>query len=316
VRVEGFALDVVPDPFPPSGLLEDYQARRNLRMTEERAFDIAEMGFAPLLAARSRGLDLVAIPVFHYRRFRHSAIVCRVAAGIRAPADLIGKSVGMRRFSLSAAMWARGLLSDEYGVPLERINWFVQSDTPLRADVRERLNVTIVPVDEPLERWLERGELDATIEAFAIGPLRRSSPLVRPLFERPAAIEIAYYRRSGIFPIMHTIVVWRDLIEHYPELPMRLHSAFAQAKRLGDEAPPGPERYVLAEEERQWLESLTPEERTLFLGDAANRRDPWKYSLKEDRRTIETFLRYAYEQGVAHRRFDVDELFAPSTLDL
>ena len=222
----------------------------------------------------------------------------------------------MRRFSLSAAMWARGLLGDEYGVPLERINWVVQSDTPLRRAVRERLNVNIVPAGEQLERLLERGELDATIEAFAIGPLRRSSPLVHPLFEAPARAEIDYYRRSGVFPIMHTIVVWRDLIEQYPELPLRLHSAFVEAKRLGDEQSVGPLRYVLAEEERQWLETLTTEERTFFLGDASNRRDPWKYSLKDDRRTIETFLRYAYEQGVAHRRFEVEDLFAPTTLQL
>jgi hypothetical protein len=88
--VDGCTLQVVPDPFPQSGLLQDYQARRNLLMTEERAFDVCEMGLAPLLSARSRGTDLVAIPVFHYRRFRHSAIVCRTAAGIRKPEDLIG----------------------------------------------------------------------------------------------------------------------------------------------------------------------------------------------------------------------------------
>src|SRR5262249_32972838 len=126
VSPTGYQLNVVPDPFPPTGLLEDYQARRNILMAEERAFDISEMGLAPLVAARSKGHDLLAIPVFHYRRFRHSAIVCRTDARIRTPQDLIGKRVGVRRFSLSAGMWARGLLQHDHGVELDRIRWVVQ----------------------------------------------------------------------------------------------------------------------------------------------------------------------------------------------
>ena len=127
VAVEGSdqAIKIVPDPFPPNGMLQDYQARRNTLMTEQRAFDICEMGLAPLIAARSRGHDLLAIPVFHYRRFRHSAIVCRTKSHICCPEDLIGKRVGIRRFSLSAGIWARGILQHEYGLPLERIRWTI-----------------------------------------------------------------------------------------------------------------------------------------------------------------------------------------------
>jgi 4,5-dihydroxyphthalate decarboxylase len=315
VPVDGCTLQVVPDPFPRSGLLEDYQARRNLLMTDKRAFDVCEMGLAPLLAARSRGMELVAIPVFHYRRFRHSAIVCRTAAGIRKPEDLVGRRVGVRRLSLSAGIWARGLLQHEYGIPLHRIEWVVQVQTPLKPEISDRLNVKLVPAHEPLERLLERGELDATIEAFAIGPLRESSSSVHPLFQDPSATEIDYYRRTGIFPIMHTVVMFRRLSAQYPDLPVNLHRAFSRAKRQSADEPAAPLRYVLAEEEQRWLQGLTPEQRETFLGERS-RGDPWKYSLREDRNTLETFLDYAFEQGISHRRFAIDELFAPSTLDI
>jgi 4,5-dihydroxyphthalate decarboxylase len=315
VSVEGSDLRVVPDPFPASGLLEDYQARRNLLMSEQRAFDICEMGLAPLLAAKSKGHDLVAIPVFHYRRFRHSAIVCRTASRIRNPEDLVGKRVGLRRLSLSAGIWARGLLEHEHAVPLDRINWFVQVETPLRPQVRDRLNITQVPADEPLERLLERGEIDATIEAYAITPLRESSPSVHTLFSDPTAAEIDYYRRSRIFPIMHTVVMRQPLIDRCPDLPASVHAAFAQAKVRGAADPRRPTRYVLAEEERLWLDGLTPAQRLAFLGDDLRHTDPWKYSLTDDRRTVETFLDYAFEQGISNRRYALEELFAASTLN-
>lgn len=305
VAPDGYRLDFAPDPFPATGLLADYQAKRNLKMSEERAFDVSEMGLAPLVAARSRGLDLVAIPVFHYRRFRHSAIACLRSSNIRKPEDLIGKRVGVRRFSLSAGIWARGLLQHEYGIPLERIHWVIQTATTLRPEIAARLEVTQVPSDEPLERLLLRGELDATIEAFTIGPLREGSPLVHRLFEDSASTEIEYHQRTGVFPIMHTIVMWRSIAERHPELPASLHAAFVQAKTLGASEASKPTRYVLAEEERAWLDSLPYAARAAFLAS-----DPWKYSLKEDRKTVETFLDYAFEQGVAKRRFAVEELFA------
>ncbi len=311
-----YALTVVPDPFPPSGLLEDYQARRNILMVEQRAFDVCEMGLAPLVAARARGHDLVAIPVFHYRRFRHSAIVCRTNARIQSPQHLIGKRIGVRRFSLSAGIWARGLLAHEYGLPLERIRWVVQVDTPLRDQIRDRVSVTLVPAGEPLENLLLRGELDATIEAFDIGPLRDRSTAVHPLFEHSAVVEIDYYRRTGIFPIMHTIVMQRSLSERFPDLPQELHAAFVRAKAAAAADPARPIRYVLAQEEREWIEGLAPDAHIAFMGDVAHPRDPWKYSLHEDGKTVETFLDYAFEQGLTTRRFALEELFVPSTLDL
>lgn len=312
----GYTLDLVPDPFPPSGLLEDYQAKRNILMSEQRAFDVSEMGLAPLVAARSRGHDLVAVPVFHYRRFRHSAIVCRTASNIRTPQDLIGKRVGVRRFSLSAGIWARGLLQHDHGIPLERVKWTVQTEVPLRPEVRDKLDVTLVSADEPLENYLLRGELDATIEAFAITPLREGSPAVHRLFADPTGAEVDYHRRTGIFPIMHTVVMWRETSERHPDLPQAVHAAFVRAKAIGAKEPDRPTRYVLAEEEREWVEGLSPADRATFLGDAAHPRDPWKYSLREDRKTVETFLDYAFEQGITSRRFAVEELFASSAIDL
>ena len=316
VPIDGFQMRFVPDPYPSTGLLEDYQDVRNLRMIEDKAFDVCEVGFAPLMAALSKGLDLVAIPVFHYRRFRHTAIACHVEAGIRRPADLIGKRVGIRRFALTAGVWARGMLQQDCGVPLDRIKWFVQTDTPLRPEVRARLDVTVVGEGGLVEDLLMRRVVDATIEPVNINPLRESSPLVHPLFEDAPAMEIDYYRRTGIFPIMHTIVMRRSLIERHPELPRKIHAAFVHAKALGTEEGHRRARYILCHEERAWLAQLAPNDRLAFVGDDISPRDPWKYSLREDRKTVETFLDYAFEHGVTPRRFTIEEIFAPSTLDL
>lgn len=312
----GITLDFVADPFPATGLLDDYQARRNLLMTEERAFDVCEMGLAPLVAARSRGIDLLAIPVFHYRRFRHSAIVCRTAANIKKPEDLIGKRLGLRRFSLSAGIWARGLLQHEYGIPLDRVHWVVQVEAALRPEVASKLHVTLTPPEPPLEQLLLAGELDAMIEAFTIAPMRAGSSEVHSLFEEPSAVEIQYFRRTGIFPIMHTIVLWRSLVERDPSLAVSLHRAFVEAKTIAAAGIRCPTRYVLAEEEREWIDNLSAADRRLFFGDPAAPNDPWSYSLVKDRKTVETFLQYAFEQGVMHRRFEVEDLFAPGTIDL
>jgi 4,5-dihydroxyphthalate decarboxylase len=224
--------------------------------------------------------------------------------------------VGLRRFSLSAGIWVRGLQKHAHAIPLDRNKWVVQVETPLRAHVKDRLDVTQVPADEPLERLLERGEIDAAVEAYAIMPLREASPTVHTLFDDPSTAEIDYYRGTGVFPIMHTVMMCRPLIDRYPGLPANVHEAFVEAKRRGAADPRRLTHYVLAEEERHWLEGLTPAQRLAFLGDDAHPANPWKCSLAADWRTVETFLDYAFEQGISDRGYAVEELFATSTLNL
>lgn len=317
VQLEGFRLQVMPDPFPERGILHDYQHVRNQRMLIDKAFDVSEMGMAPYLSARAAGAPLIAIPVFHYRRFRHAYLFCRKGAGIEHPRDLVGRRIGVRRLNLTAGVWARALLQHEYGLPLDLITWVVATDVPLRQDVRQRLMVETVPPGESLEALLIRGHLDAMIEASTLLAItRRGAVIRRMLGEDTRQLEINYYARTGIFPIMHTVVLWTDLMSRFPDLARVLHQAFVEAKAVGARDPDAPLRYILAEEERQWWQSLTEGQRQGMCGGGEDPRDPWIYSVREDRKTVETFLDYAYEQGLTPVRLAVEDLFATSTLDL
>lgn len=315
VQLQGLNLEVVPDPFPANGMLAGgYQHTRNQRMIRDRAFDICEMGMAPYLSARAAGVPLIAIPVFHYRRFRHSYIFCR--KGVDHPRDLVGCRVGIRRLDVSAAVWERALLQHEYGIPLERITWVVCIDTPLRPDVRVRLIVERAP-NENLEELLVHGELDAIMEANNLLEFTEGNPMVRQLLgDNTTQLEVEYYARTGIFPIMHTVVLWKNLVARLPDLPEQLHQAFVEAKEIGAKDPDRPQRYVLAEEERQWWHSLTEKQKRTMQGGGTEPRNPWIYSAREDRKTVEIFLDYAYEQGLTPTRYKVEELFVESTLDL
>ena len=236
VRLQGFNLKVIPDPFPANGMLRGgYQHTRNQQMIIDRKFDICEMGMAPYLSARSAGVPLVAIPVFHYRRFRHSNIFCR--KGIHHPSDLVGGRVGIRRLNVSAVVWERALLQHEYGVPLNRVTWVVCIDTPLRPDVRNRLVVERAPNDD-LEALLVQGKLDGVMEANNLLAFTQGNSMIRQLLgndTRP--LEVEYYARTGIFPIMHTVVMRNDLVSRFPDLPEQLHQAFVRAKVVSAKDP-------------------------------------------------------------------------------
>ncbi|MFQ5850355.1 MAG: ABC transporter substrate-binding protein [Candidatus Binatia bacterium] len=312
VQVKGFRLQVVPDPFPEQGMLPDYQHARNQQMLVDNVYDVSEMGMAPYLSARAAGAPLMAIPVFHYRRFRHGYLFGREGAGIERPEDLIGHRVGVRRLNLTAGVWVRALLEHEYGVALDQITWVVAIDVPVRPDVRHRLKIETAPPGENLEDLLVRGDIDAMIEAST---LTRGSPGIRRILgEDTRQLEVDYYTRTGMFPIMHSVVIRRDVVARFPDLPRALHRAFEEAKAVGIGDPDTPLRYVLAEEERCWWRSLTDEQRQTMCRDGDIPRDPWIYSVHEDRKTIETFLDYAYEQGLTPVRARVEDLFAGSTL--
>ena len=310
VTVNGYDIEVIPDPFPPTGILGDYQYPRTLRMLDGKAFDICEMGMAPLVTARSQGVPLVAIPVFHYRRFRHRYIFCRGTAGIEKPADLAGRRVGVRRLNLSAGLWARALLQYDYGIELKDITWVVTVDVPLRDAVRNELKVEVVRSGESLEELLVRGDIDAMIEASSLSPEARDAAGVhRLLGEDTRQLEVNYYARTGFFPIMHTIALWRDVAERHEGLCQALYEAFVDARTVGNRGGEPRSRYVLATEEEEWWESLTPEQAEILRGGRGHPRDPWSYSLDEDGRTVEAFLDYAYEQGLTPVRYPVADLF-------
>ncbi len=310
VAVAGYDIEIIPDPFPPTGILGDYQYPRTLRMLDDKAFDICEMGMAPLVTARSQGVPLVAIPVFHYRRFRHPHIFCRGGAGIESPEDLAGRRVGVRRLNLSAGLWARALLQHEYGVNLNDITWVVTVDVPLRDAVRNHLEVEVVRPGESLEELLVRGGIDAMIEASSLGPAAWEAVGVQWLLgEDTRQLEVDYYARTGFFPIMHTIALWQDVAERNEDLCQALYDAFIRAKAVGNRGEEPRSRYILALEEEQWWESLAPEQTEILCGGPGHLRDPWSYSLDEDGKTVEAFLDYAHEQGLTPQRYRTGDLF-------
>ncbi len=271
------------------------------RFTRFREWDISEMSFAKGIAALSQPApDVIALPVFPSRVFRHSAIYTNK---LKAPKELEGKRVGIPEWAQTAGIYARGLLQHEYGVDLARIDW-------VQAGVREPGRVEKVALKLPpgvritpapgntLAGMLARGELDAVISARDPGGSR--------LFSNYAELEEAYFRETRIFPIMHVIVLRREVYERDRWIAMNLLKAFEEAKRasqariteIGLSHIPMP---WLAEHARRWREVAG--------------KDFWPYGIEANRPTLEAFLQYAYEQGVAMRRLRVEELFAPETLE-
>jgi 4,5-dihydroxyphthalate decarboxylase len=270
------------------------------RFTQFREWDASEMSFAKVLSLLSQPApDIVAIPVFPSRVFRHSAIYTR----LKTPKDLEGKRVGIPEWAQTAGIYVRGLLQHEYGVDLRRIEW-VQAGVhqPGREEkVELRLPAGIRITREPgktLAGMLASGELDAAISARDPGGPR--------LFQNYQEIEEAYFRKTRIYPIMHVIALRRAVYERDRWVAMNLFKAFEDAKRsslarmteIGQSHVPIP---WLAEHARRWRE---------VAGE-----DFWPYGLEPNRATLEAFVQYAHEQGVAARLLKVEELFAPETLE-
>jgi 4,5-dihydroxyphthalate decarboxylase len=279
------------------------------RMARLREFDVSELSLSTYTVLRGRGEPLVAIPVFPSFMFRHSAIWVRDGAGIREPRDLVGRRVGVPKYHMTAAVWVRGILEDEYGVAPADLKWFEGGEG---AAVKE-VDVTLPPAirhqlvagDRTLGDLLAMGELDAFIGARRPAGQDGMAP-VRRLFPDFRRVERAYYERTRIFPIMHTIVLREELTRQHPWLARSLYEAFAEAKRLAYRriADTAVLPYVLP-----WLVAEMEETRAL-MGD-----DPFPYGVARNRKTVETLAGYSFRQSLAPRRLTVEELFCESLLD-
>jgi 4,5-dihydroxyphthalate decarboxylase len=276
-------------------------------------FEVAEIGFSPYLIALSRGTPpYVAVPAFLSRMFRHSAVYIRNDRGIAGPADLKGKRIGVPEYQMSAVMWFRGYLQDEFGITARDIDW-VQGglENPGR---REKFPLNLPP-DFPLERaaegetlsrMLADGALDAVMAARRPSCFVSGHPRVARLFPDYRAAERDYYRKTGIFPIMHAVGVRRDIHDKHPWLAASIYKAFAQAKKLADAEFAETTALKIG---LPWVNAEYDETRAL-MGD-----DYWSYGLDaRNRKTLDAMARYSFEQGLAVRLLSVDEMFAESTL--
>ncbi len=283
------------------------------RMLRYQDFDAAELSMNSYLMTRDKGSPrFIAIPVFPSRFFRHSFIYINTDSGIEGAGDLAGKKVGVPEYQITAAVWVRGLLQHEYGVPPAKMKWFTGgAEDPgrqekLRPDLAQEIDIRWIGPDRTLSAMLEQGELDALICAHIPSPFVRRSPKVRRLFPNFRELEKDYYRRTKIFPIMHTVALREEVYEKNPWVAQSLCKAFSEAKKICEETmyKYSALKYMLA-----WSIAEMEEERDLF-GD-----NPWPYGLEANRHVLETLVQYSYEQGLIKKRMDIEGLFAPNTLD-
>ncbi|MCC6777210.1 MAG: ABC transporter substrate-binding protein [Hyphomicrobiales bacterium] len=290
VQPEGIELTVLTDMAA---------SPRHWRFLRGREFDIAEVSGAGYIAARDRDLPFHAIPVFPHRRFRHGFIFINTGKGISKPTDLIGRKVGTKGFLFTAGLWMRGILEHDYGVPHKSMKWLSEIDEDVEFTPPPGLDITQVPEHVSLEDMLVAGEIDALFSPDLLRPLAAGDPRVGRLFSDYKQEEIAFYRRTGIFPIMHVVGFKQELVERHPWVPINMYKAFNKAKALAMERMENPRIVPLAWYRESW------EEQERILG-----KDPWEYGLGErNARNFERLVTYLYEQGAIKRPIPLDQLF-------
>lgn len=281
------------------------------RMCQYREFDAAEMSMSAYLALRSRkNPPFIAIPVFPSRFFRHSCIFINANSGIKTPQDVRGKRVGAPEYSMTAIVWHKGIFKDDYGIGPQDVRWFVggleQPGRKERIDVKFPKDITIEQIapHETLNAMLDRGAIDVLFTARAPSAFMKGSPNIKRLFEDYKKVEMDYYRRTKIFPIMHTVVIKEDIYKAHPWVAMNLYKAFCKAKAICDEAMADSSALKVS---LAWLMAELEEEKQFFKGDI------WPYGLEPNRHVIETLAKYSYDQGLSERLLTPDELFAENT---
>lgn len=277
---------------------------------DEARYDVSELSFSNYLYLTSTGAcPYVGLPVFPSRSFRHSAIYIRDDCGITGPRDLAGRLVGVREFTMTAALVARGMLEDEFGVRSQDMRWCygradATDDVPIARVLPRDLDIEKIGDDETLSDMLAKGRIDAMIAYKPPKAYVSGVPHVRRLFEDYPPLERDYYRRSGHFPIMHLVGVRRETLARDPGLAVRLCDAFqgaldySQARLLETQAS-----YTML----PWNAVEAAQVETEF-GRI------WRYGVGVNLDAIRTLCRYSHAQGIAAREVHPEELFAPETL--
>ena len=305
-RVEVEGCEVVFLPMEPEEVF--------FRAFRYQEFDACELSFSSFMIVTSRGASpFVGIPAFVSRVFRHSGFYVRTDRGIEEPADLRGKTVGVPEYQMTAPVWMRGILEDEYGVKPIDIHWRSGGQEEPGRDERTPLTLTNgvdlqpIPEDRTLVEMFEAGELDALMTARAPSSFVRGAPGVARLFPDYRRVERAYYEKTRMFPIMHLMGVRKELAERYPWLPGSLYKALLEAKNLALDAV----REIAAlNVTLPWVEAEALETRALMGADY------WRYGVAECAHEIEALARYSYDQGLSERRLTAEDLFAPSTFEI
>ena len=283
------------------------------RMIRNREFDAAEMSLSSYTVSTFRDpKPFVAIPIFPSRMFRHSSIYINANAGIREPKDLIGKRIGVPEFQMTAPVWIRGILSDHYGVPVDSVTYLTGGEEETGRIEKQKLDlppsIRIQPIGETqtLSAMLASGEIDALHTARMPSTFTTAPGKVARLFPNFVEIEKQYFRDTGIFPIMHTVVIRREVYEQNRWVAQSLFKAFAESQRHTYA-----DLYVTAalKVTLPWLTAQIEETRALMGGDY------WPYGFEPNRNALATFLRYHHEQGLSKTLRTPEELFAPEAME-
>lgn len=297
-RAEIQGVDVVP--------LISSSPERHWRMFRRAEFDIAEVSFGAFLSINQRRPgEFVAIPAFPHRRFRHSYLFTARDREGREVKDLAGGRIGLRTWTNTAGVWTRGILQDQYGLDLSGVTWMIQDpDTAGMENLPAGYRIESVPAGESVVDLTARGEIDALIYPETPDVLDEPRGL-RRLFDDPAAEERAFFAETGLFPIMHTVVLRGALVEEHPWLPVEVLRGFQESKDHAMAELANPRNIALA-----WATEAY-ERQIALMGT-----DPWAYDAAASAPAVETLVRYAAEQGIISAPLGVQDLFHPSCLSV
>jgi 4,5-dihydroxyphthalate decarboxylase len=277
------------------------------RMVRDLAYDVCELAPTTYIIAKAYGAPFTAIPIFFERRFHHAGLLVRDDAGIREPKDLEGKKVGVRAYSVTTGVWTRGILVNEYGLDSSKVTWVVDDEEHV-TQFKLPPNVEHVPEGKSLASMMASGEIQAGFAANAgigrEGPPkagwqakeRKETNNYRELFPDPDSLGAAWFRRTGIYPMHSTLVIKNEILDANPWLAKALFDAFQESKQ----------RYLArlhkgkadSSNDRRYLKQM------MVVGE-----DPLPYGLELNRRSIETLVLYAFQQGLIPRMLKLDELF-------
>jgi len=283
------------------------------RMLRYEDFDIAELSMGAFLVAAAQGRrPFTAIPVFPSRTFRHRCLFVNSSSGIERPEDLRGKRMGVPEYTMTASVWLRGLLEHEYGVAPEEIQWYQGGEEQpgrkdrVEFDLPAKIQLEVIPQDRTLNAMIESGEIDALMSPRMPSCFLSGSQRVRRLFPDYKRVEMDYFRKTGLFPLMHLIVIRMGVYEKNPWVAQSLYKAFCDAKDL----------CFSKIYDSNVLRTSLPwtladyEETRLLMGE-----DYWPYGFAANRHGLETLHSYLLEQGLIKKSLDLEKLFAPNTLE-
>jgi 4,5-dihydroxyphthalate decarboxylase len=290
---------VAPDGIDLTILTDMDSTTRHWRFLRNREFDVAETSASSYIVARDQDFPFFALPVFLHRRFRHGFVFINTSKAIKQPTDLIGRKIGLKSFLVTAIHWMRGILEHEYGVPHKSVEWFAELDEDIDFTPPPDLKLRRLDHNQSVEEMLADGSLDALIHSDIIKPFVAKDPRVARLFPNYKEEEIAFYKKTGIFPIMHVLGIKQEIVAQHPWVPISLFQAFEKSKAIAMNRMVNPRLVPLAWYQEAW------EEQAQIMGP-----DPWQYGLTDqNRHTLETLAGYSYEQGLTRRRMSLDDLF-------